>query len=279
MNTRLTCLTLSLTILLSSVVTAEAVELCGKLAQGEILVGRAAPGEVVFKQNQIRISEQGDFLIAFGRDDAAAQQITFLNSENKPQTIDLKIEPTAWDVQNIKGVPPRKVTPSNADLKDIETERKLVIHGQKNDSEKALWKKGFIKPVEGRISGQFGGQRIMNGVKRNPHAGMDIAAPEGTPVKASSDGIVTLAAPDLFYSGNVVILDHGYGLHTIYAHLKEMHVKQGDTVKQDDIIGLVGKTGRATGPHLHWGASLNGTKFNPPSLLNINKGNDFCFIL
>lgn len=279
MNTRLTCLTLSLTILLSSVVTAEAVELCGKLAQGEILVGRAAPGEVVFKQNQIRISEQGDFLIAFGRDDAAAQQITFLNSENKPQTIGLKIEPTAWDVQNIKGVPPRKVTPSNADLKDIETERKLVIRGQKNDSEKALWKKGFIKPVEGRTSGQFGGQRIMNGVKRNPHAGMDIAAPEGTPVKASSDGIVTLAAPDLFYSGNVVILDHGYGLHTIYAHLKEMHVKQGDTVKQGDIIGLVGKTGRATGPHLHWGASLNGTKFNPPSLLNINKGNDFCFIL
>lgn len=279
MNIKLTCLIFSLTFLLSSVATAEAAELCGKLAQGEILVGRAAPGEVIFKQNPIRISEQGDFLIAFGRDDEAAQQITFLNSEGKTQTIDLKIEPTAWDVQNIKGVPPRKVTPSNADLKDIETERKLVIRGQKTDSENPLWKKGFIKPVEGRTSGQFGGQRIMNGVKRNPHAGMDIAAPEGTPVKASSDGIVTLAAPDLFYSGNVVILDHGYGLHTIYAHLKEMHVKDGDAVKQGDIIGLVGKTGRATGPHLHWGASLNGTKFNPPSLLNINKGNDFCFIL
>lgn len=279
MNIKLTCLTLSLTVLLSSVATARAAELCGKLAQGEILVGRAAPGEVIFKQNPIRISEQGDFLIAFGRDDEAAQQITFLNSEGKTQTIDLKIEPTAWDVQNIKGVPPRKVTPSNADLKDIETERKLVIRGQKTDSENPLWKKGFIKPVEGRTSGQFGGQRIMNGVKRNPHAGMDIAAPEGTPVKASSDGIVTLAAPDLFYSGNVVILDHGYGLHTIYAHLKEMHVKDGDAVKQGDIIGLVGKTGRATGPHLHWGASLNGTKFNPPSLLNINKGDDFCFIL
>lgn len=279
MNIKLTCLTLSLTVLLSSVATARAAELCGKLAQGEILVGRAAPGEVIFKQNPIRISEQGDFLIAFGRDDEAAQQITFLNSEGKTQTIDLKIEPTAWDVQNIKGVPPRKVTPSNADLKDIETERKLVIRGQKTDSENPLWKKGFIKPVEGRTSGQFGGQRIMNGVKRNPHAGMDIAAPEGTPVKASSDGIVTLAAPDLFYSGNVVILDHGYGLHTIYAHLKEMHVKEGNTVKQGDIIGLVGKTGRATGPHLHWGASLNGTKFNPPSLLNINKGDDFCFIL
>ncbi len=279
MNIKLTCLILSLTVLLSSVATARAAELCGKLAQGEILVGRAAPGEVIFKQNPIRISEQGDFLIAFGRDDGAAQQITFLNSEGKTQTIDLKIEPTAWDVQNIKGVPPRKVTPSNADLKDIETERKLVIRGQKTDSENPLWKKGFIKPVEGRTSGQFGGQRIMNGVKRNPHAGMDIAAPEGTPVKASSDGIVTLAAPDLFYSGNVVILDHGYGLHTIYAHLKEMHVKEGNTVKQGDIIGLVGKTGRATGPHLHWGASLNGTKFNPPSLLNINKGDDFCFIL
>ena len=119
----------------------------------------------------------------------------------------------------------------------------------------------------------------MNGVKRNPHAGMDIAAPEGTMVKASSDGIVTLAEPNLFYSGNVVILDHGFGLHTIYAHLSQIDVKVGQQVSQGETIGLVGKTGRATGPHLHWGASLNGVKFNPRSLLNINKANEFCFIL
>lgn len=279
MNTKLTYLTLSLSVLLFSSSTAKAVELCGKLAQGEILIGRAASGGVTFKQNSLRTTEQGEFLIAFGRDDAATQELSFTSDDNKIQTVDLKIDPTAWDVQNIKGVPPRKVTPSNSDLKDIEDERKLVSRGQKTDSEITFWKKGFIKPVEGRTSGKFGGQRIMNGVKRNPHSGMDIAAPEGTPVKASSDGIVTLAAPDLFYSGNVVILDHGFGLHTIYAHLKEMNVKEGEKVNQGDIIGLVGQTGRATGPHLHWGASLNGVKFNPPSLLNINKGDDFCFIL
>ena len=134
-------------------------------------------------------------------------------------------------------------------------------------------------PIEGRVSGNFGGQRIMNGVKKNPHAGMDIAAKAGSEVKAPAAGTVALAQPDLFYSGNVVIVDHGYGLHTIYAHLQKMNVKRGDTVKQGDIIGLVGQTGRATGPHLHWGASANGVKFNPPSLLNINKSNDFCFIL
>ncbi len=279
MNTKLTYLILSLSTLLSFAPNANAVELCGKLAQGEILVGKFAEGDVIFKQEKIRTSEQGDFLIAFGRDDESSQNISFLTKDETTKDVELKIEPTAWDIQNINGVPPRKVTPSNSDLRDIETEQKLVKKGQKNNTTTAFWKKGFIKPVEGRTSGKFGGQRIMNGVKRNPHSGMDIAAPEGTPVKASSDGKVTLAAPELFYSGNVVILDHGYGLHTIYAHLKEIHVKEGDIVTQGDIIGLVGKTGRATGPHLHWGASLNGIKFNPPSLLNINKGDDFCFIL
>ena len=119
----------------------------------------------------------------------------------------------------------------------------------------------------------------MNGIKKNPHAGTDIAAPEGTQIKASSDGVVVLTAPDLFYSGNVVVVDHGYGLHTIYAHMKEIHVQRGDEVKQGDILGLVGQTGRATGPHLHWGAALSNIKFNPSSLLNINNNNDFCFTL
>lgn len=116
----------------------------------------------------------------------------------------------------------------------------------------------------------------MNGVKKNPHSGMDIAAPVGTEVKASGDGTVVLAAPDLFYSGNVMIIDHGFGLYTIYAHLNDFVAKEGDFVKKGDIIAHVGKTGRVTGPHLHWGASLQGVKFNPQTLLNLNQESSLC---
>ncbi len=258
---------------------AYAVELCGKPAQGEILVGRM-PGvkTAVLGKTDLFVDNEGTFLMALGRDEPAAATLTVGNAEIG-QTYNLEVAPTAWDIQNIKGIPPRKVTPSDSDLRKIELEQKLVRAGQQTMSSVPYWKEGFIMPVEGRVSGQFGGQRIMNGIKKNPHAGMDIAVKEGTPVKASASGTVTLAAPDLFYSGNVVIIDHGYGLHTIYAHLKEIKVKRGDVVKQGDIIGLVGQTGRATGPHLHWGASVAGIKFNPPSLLTINTGDDFCFNL
>ena len=131
--------------------------------------------------------------------------------------------------------------------------------------------RSFIVPVDGKISGNFGNQRIFNGIPKNSHSGIDIAALEGTAVKASGDGKVILSGNDYFYTGNMVIIDHGQGLQTIYAHLKEAKVKEGDRVKKGDIIGLVGKTGRATGSHLHWGASLNNVRFRPHALLEINK--------
>lgn len=260
---------------------AHAAELCGQLRQGEILTGTAAPETRVILNggSEFVSGKDGRFLLAFGRDEKADSEITFINGNNSSVSHKLTVAGGNWDIQNIKGIPPRKVTPSDADLRDIEIEQKLLRAALATKDDTPYWEKGFVLPVEGRISGRFGGQRIMNGVKRNPHAGTDIAAQEGTPVKASSDGIVVLAAPDLFYSGNVVVIDHGYGLHTIYAHLKEIHAARGDKVRQGDIIGLVGQTGRATGPHLHWGAALNGTKFRPASLLNINNGDDFCFTL
>ena len=269
MRSKLICLIFSLLLL---TLPARAAQLCGKALQGEILVGYA-PGaaEIIFNNITTPVDQDGLFLLALGRDEAAKPQISIRNKDDA-RDYSFEVGAAAWDIQNIKGIPPRKVTPSDADLRDIEFEQKVVRAAQQTQSVVPYWKQGFIMPVEGRTSGHFGGQRIMNGVKKNPHAGMDIAAKAGTPVKAPAGGIVTLAQPDLFYSGNVIILDHGYGLHTIYAHLQEMKVKRGDTVRQGDIIGLVGQ-------HLHWGASVNGTKFNPPSLLNINTADDFCFNL
>ena len=276
MKNKLICLTFSFLLL---AINAHAVELCGQAKQGEILVG-LAPGatEAVLGQSISQVDNDGLFLLAFGRDEQKSPILSIKNDKQQTNYI-LNIEKGDWDIQNIKGIPPRKVTPSDSDLRDIEFEQKVVRAAQETKSMVPYWKKGFIMPIKGRVSGEFGGQRIMNGVKKNPHAGMDIAAKAGTEIKASSDGVVTLAQPDLFYSGNVIIIDHGYGLHTIYAHMQEMKVKRGDIVKQGDIIGLVGQTGRATGPHLHWGASANGTKFNPTSLLNINTTDKFCFTL
>ena len=239
----------SLICLMSSflIFEAAATELCGDLKQGELIVVR--DGEKVT-------------LFALGRD--APSTYEFMGTR-------FNVEKTTWDVQSIKGVAQNKVTPSKKDEAEILREQKDVrtaLNAGKNKN--ADWQEGFMLPVEGRISGNFGNQRIFNGVPKNPHTGTDIAADEGVAVKAAGDGVVTLAGGNYFYSGNMVILDHGDGLKTIYAHLKEAKVQKGDKVKKGEVIGLVGKTGRATGPHLHWGASLNGVRFRPHSLLDIS---------
>lgn len=275
MTCKLTYLTFSFLLSIILSFPALAIQLCGKPAQGEILVGMAPGAETVsFRNKAVSLTPQKTFLIAFGRDELPAQKIT-INGKELPLTV----AGTKWNVQKLTGVPPRKVTPSEADLAAIEYESKSVRSAMAKETPVPYWQAGFIRPVAGRISGNFGGQRIMNGIKKNPHGGMDIASPVGTPVAAASDGRVVLAEPDLFYSGNVIIIDHGYSLFTIYAHLSEMDVVKGQTVKKGEIIGKVGKTGRVTGPHLHWGASLAGTRFNPQSLLNISTSDDFCFNL
>ena len=259
---------------------ARSVELCGKANQGEFMVGRSSAGEkVILNGQQLQTTEDGLFLLAFSRDEGNNQNLQIIEEKGGESSYSFGVGPTSWDVQNIKGVPPRKVTPSDADLEAIELERKVVRASLKGVSADTFWRAGFMRPVEGRISGLFGGQRIMNNVPRNPHQGMDIAAKEGTPVKAASDAKVVLAYPDLFYSGNVIVLDHGFGLQTIYAHLKDMNVSRGDTVKKGDIIGTVGKTGRVTGPHLHWGASLRNIRFNPQSLLDMETNQHKCLKL
>ena len=226
---------------------ANALELCGDLKQGELIVVHDGDQTTLF---------------ALGRDEASPYQF---------KNVRFDVQKTKWDVQSIKGVAQNKVTPSKIDEAEILREQKDVGSAIKTNLNKEHdWKEGFMLPVEGPISGNFGNQRIFNGVPKNPHTGTDIAAPEGSEVKASASGVVTLAGGNYFYSGNVIVIDHGDGLKTIYAHLKEAKVKKGDKVQKGDVIGLVGKTGRATGPHLHWGANLSGVRFRPHLLLDIN---------
>ncbi|HET6676318.1 MAG TPA: M23 family metallopeptidase [Nitrospiraceae bacterium] len=131
-----------------------------------------------------------------------------------------------------------------------------------------LWQTGFVEPVRGKRTGIFGSMRIMNGQARNPHSGEDIGAPTGTDVIASNDGVVRLTVDHIF-SGRGIYVDHGLGLYSMYFHLSEVLVRDGDLVKAGQVIGKVGATGRATGPHLHWGAKINGARVNPYALLDL----------
>lgn len=264
---------------------AYAVELCGQQAQGSLVVGQDKEIYQVFlNDKKVPTSKDGYFLLAFDRDSKLKQSLKILHNDNEEiyptNHYQFNLSPTKWDVQKINGVPERKVTPKEEDRDEILRENQSVRKSlEENNSIISFWKKGFIMPlVDYRISGNFGGQRIINTLKKAPHRGMDLAATEGTEVLASSDGNVVLSGENFFYSGNMIIIDHGQGLHTMYAHLKDTKVKSGDIVQQGQIIGTVGKTGRATGAHLHWGASANGIRFDPTALLNI-QNKDLCLQL
>ena len=136
------------------------------------------------------------------------------------------------------------------------------------------WTDSFIAPLNGKISGAFGRRRIINGQKKNPHTGEDISAPQGAKIQASNRGIVRLAT-EQFFSGKSILIDHGLGLFTMYFHLSEMLVTEGEIVERGAVIGSVGSTGRATGPHLHWGARLNNARVDPYELIQIDIGSSF----
>jgi murein DD-endopeptidase MepM/ murein hydrolase activator NlpD len=147
-------------------------------------------------------------------------------------------------------------------------EQEQVKTALATDSQAKLWQPGFVEPVNGRRTGIFGSVRIMNGQPRNPHNGEDISAPLGTDVLATNDGIVRLTV-EHFFSGKGIFVDHGLGFYSMYFHLSEVLVKDGDHVKAGQVVGKVGATGRATGPHLHWGVKLNGARVNPYALLDL----------
>lgn len=170
-------------------------------------------------------------------------------------------------VEHLK-LPKEKVDLDEKALARWKAEQEQVKMALADDSRQKLWQGGFLEPVGGRRTGIFGSVRIMNGQARNPHNGEDIGAPMGTDVLATNDGVVRLTVDHIF-SGKGVFLDHGLGFYSMYFHLSEVSVKEGDVVKAGQVVGKVGATGRATGPHLHWGVKLNGARVNPYALLDL----------
>lgn len=253
--------------------------------QGQIVVVKVPTGESA-------TSVQGKFLgrtISFFRETRPDEPKGFvglvgIDLQDEPGTHELTVETTAgeqrqskkYHVQVMKEkfhVEHLKLPKDKVDLDDKavarwKAEQSQVKEALATDSQDRFWQPGFLEPVSGRRSGIFGSVRIMNGQPRNPHNGEDISAPLGTDVVATNDGVVRLTV-DHFFSGKGVFLDHGLGLYSMYFHLSEVLVKDGEHVKAGQIVGKVGATGRATGPHLHWGVKLNGARVNPYALLDL----------
>ena len=244
------------------------VDFIGDKAQGGLVIGKVTPGvKVSFKEKQIRVSEQGYFLLGFDRDEAETVTYTLEFPDSSSQVKTLHIKQRSYKEESITGLASNKVEPSQAELDRIIEEQTYFDRARQIDDAREDFLQTFIAPLKGRISGVFGSRRILNGTPKRPHYGLDIAAPEGTQIISPADGLVTLNQPDLFYTGVTVMLDHGHGLSTLYIHMSESKVELGQRISQGEVIGTVGKTGRATGPHLHWGMSLFGTRLDPKLML------------
>ncbi|XPS82563.1 peptidase M23B [Desulfosarcina variabilis str. Montpellier] len=247
---------------------AQALTLSGQVKQGGMAVGKVPQGSTVhFDDKPIRVSPEGVFVIGFSRDAKAKAMLTVHHPSGEIETHPLSIEQREYRIQRIDGLPERKVTPSKKDLDRIWEDIKLAKKVRQTDDPRTDFTQSFIWPVTGRISGVYGSQRILNGKPKRPHFGIDIAAPTGTPVKAPIDGVVTMVHNDMFYSGGTLIVDHGHGISTVYMHLHKILVKEGQRVRQKDVIAQVGATGRATGPHLHWGMNWFETRLDPSLLV------------
>ena len=252
---------------LTAMDAAAEVRLAGPLTQGGLVIGETVPGSAVsLDGRRVRVSEDGFFVIGFGRDAKPGARLEITGPDGSTAHRTLDVAPRDFPVQRIDGLPRRQVTPAPEDLRRIRADNAAITAVRARDNAVPYFMSGFVRPLKGRVSGVFGSQRILNGKPRSPHGGLDIAAERGTPVAAAADGIVALAHPDMFYTGKTVMIDHGHGLASVYAHMQEILVEPGQWVGRGEPIGRVGSSGRATGPHLHWGVSLFSTRLDPALL-------------
>lgn len=243
----------------------ETVALKGSMAQGGLVFGQTSPGaKVTLDGEAVMVGADGKFVFGFGRDSAltAALVVTFPSGKMERRTVE--IADRDFKIERIDGLDQSKVsgfTPEQLAKIDADRVKKKVAR-EKSHGE-ADWADGFAWPVTGRVSGFFGSQRILNGEPQNMHSGVDVAASTGTPILAPAAGIVRLADPDMYFEGGLVLLDHGHWVESALMHMSKLNVTAGQRVARGDVIGLVGATGRATGPHMHWSLKWQGRLVDP----------------
>jgi murein DD-endopeptidase MepM/ murein hydrolase activator NlpD len=240
--------------------------LTGSAVQGGLMQGHAEPGSEVFQDGkEVRVAPDGRFLVAFAYDAGPRSQLRIIAPSGAAAVETVTVKAREFEVQRIDNLPPSQVNPSKEDLKRIAAEQARLISKRVQITATPLYTQPFRWPVTGIVSGLYGSRRILNGEPRSPHLGVDIAASEGTPVIAPNSGIVVLV-DDEFFTGNTVMLDHGLGLTSVFAHMSRVDVQEGESVAAGQVIGAVGMSGRATGPHLHWGVHLMGVGVDPALL-------------
>ncbi len=245
-----------------------AVEFKGKFLQGHFIIGITDPNaKILVGKKEIKVSKDGYFVFGIDRDRKFDVIITKIIN-GKKEIITKQVVKRKYNIQRIDGLEENKVTPPESVYKRIKEENNKIGEARAINSDLPFFKNQFIMPVKGIISGVYGSQRILNGKPRWPHYGIDIAAKQGTVIKSSGSGVVTMAEDDLYYTGGTIIMDHGHGISTIYSHLETVMVSVGDKINQNDIIGTVGSTGRSTGPHLDFRVNWFQTRLHPMSVIN-----------
>ncbi|WP_417665200.1 M23 family metallopeptidase [Pseudidiomarina sp.] len=241
------------------------IDIRGALTSGTLLIGDVRAAErVELNGEPLRMTPEGQVVFGFGRDQHGAQELTLFDHHGRKFKKTIQIKPRQYKIDRVDGVPQQTVTPDPEQQQRAKREAAQVWTARNNAlSDRTDFLAQVKMPAQGRISGVYGSQRIFNGTPRNPHFGLDIAAPTGSPVLAPWSGKVILAENDLFYSGGTLIIDHGYGVTSTYIHLHKLHATVGEEVTQGQKIAEIGATGRVTGPHLDWRINWRHERLDP----------------
>ena len=236
--------------------------------QGAMVIGRVAPDATVrHAGRELRVTDYGTVVFGIARDARGPAEVTITYPGGRVEHARIVIRRHDWPTQRVDGVPQNTVTPPPAVAKRIAREQAAVAAVRRSSSDALGFAQHFIRPAPGPVSGHFGAQRIYNGTPGSAHSGMDIAAGAGTPVVAPAAGRVVFAEPDLYLTGGTVLIDHGHGIGSNFLHLSRIDVAVGETIEQGQRLGAVGASGRATGPHLHWGMTWYDVRIDPEQVL------------
>lgn len=247
---------------------AQGLELHGELKQGAVLTGVLLPGErVLLNDAELPLSTEGHFIVGLDRDHANVLVLVVVAADGGQQAHAFDVAPRDYRIQRVEGIARKIMNPNSDDLKRISAESLQVKEARRGVSDREDFRKPFVWPIEGPITGVYGSQRVYNGVPGRPHYGVDVAAPVGANVHAPAAGRIVLAHNNMFYSGGTLIIDHGHGLTSSFLHLSKILVAVGQEVQGGELVAEVGATGRVTGPHLDWRMNWRDARVDPQQLV------------